>query len=89
MGASSHTRFGALFVVFTDHMPLTFLRNKRDPHKRLERWMLRLSLYRFEVRYKARKENVVADALSRLPDEHDVNTNKENDYEDSDHRRGE
>ena len=76
-------------MVFTDHMPLTFLRNKRDPHKRLERWMLRLSLYRFEVRYKARKENVVADALSRLPDEHDVNTNKENDYEDSDHRRGE
>ena len=63
--------YGAPFTLYTDHMPLTFLKGKRDPHKRLERWMLRLSLNQFEFKFKPGKENVVADVLSRKPD--DVN----------------
>ena len=74
--------YGAPFTVYTDHMPLTFLKGKRDPHKRLERWMLRLSLYQFEFKFKPGKENVVADALSRLPDETSINDNKDDDYHD-------
>ncbi|CAF1059455.1 unnamed protein product [Brachionus calyciflorus] len=35
---------------------------------KLERWLLRLALYQFNILYEPRKDNVVADMLSRLPD---------------------
>jgi hypothetical protein len=71
--------YGRRFVVYTDHQPLTCLLNKKDPHLRLERWMLRLGLYSFEIRYRRGEENVVADALSRLPDENGIDENPEHD----------
>ena len=74
--------YGAPFTVYTDHMPLTFVPEKRNTHQRMERWMLRLSLYQFNIKYKAGKDNIVADALSRLPDENAVNDNSEDEYED-------
>ena len=46
-------------------MSLTYLFSKKEPSKRLERWKERLQLYVFTTRYKAGKENIVADALSR------------------------
>ncbi len=36
--------YGKNFTVKTDHLPLTWLWNKTNPHPRLERWMMRLSL---------------------------------------------
>ena len=49
----------------------------------MERWLIRLSIYDFEIRYKPGKENVVADWLSRLPDENLINENEQDDYLDN------
>ena len=75
--------YGRKFVVYTDHQPLAWLLNKKNPHPRLERWLIRLAQYRFEIKYRKGIENVVADALSRLPNENQVNENINNDYFDT------
>ena len=54
-----------LFIIYTDHLPNTLLLNKTKPHPRVQRWMMRLSLYVFEIRYKPGSHNVLADFLSR------------------------
>ena len=72
--------YGRKFIVYSDHKPLAWLLNKKDPHPRLERWIIRLAVYEFEIRYKPGKENIVADMLSRLFDENDVNNNPEDEY---------
>lgn len=74
--------YGRKFEVHTDHLPLTWILKKSNLHKRLERWLLRLSLYDLEIFYKPGKENVVADMLSRLPDEDQV-ASEDNDYHDN------
>jgi hypothetical protein len=74
--------YGKQLTVYTDHLPLTWLLNKKNPHHRLERWLLRLSLYNLVIAYKPGKENVIADFLSRLPEEDLVDNNKDDDYHD-------
>jgi hypothetical protein len=61
--------YGNKFTVYTDHQPLAWLLNKKNPRPRLERWMMRLAQYQFEIKYRKGDENIVADALSRLPEE--------------------
>lgn len=58
---------GTKFTVFTDHVSLTWLHSLKNPSGRLARWIIRLSPYNFEIKYKKGKLNVVPDALSRLP----------------------
>lgn len=63
---------GRPFVARTDHKPLLGLFGKEKPipctaNARIQRWALLLSQYDFDLVYKSGKENVVADALSRLP----------------------
>ena len=72
--------YGCKFTVFTDLKPLAWLLNKKDPHPRLERWMIRLAIYELEICYKPGRENVVADALSRLFNENEINENKGDEY---------
>lgn len=72
--------FGKHFQVFCDHKPLSFLPNKKNAHSRLERWLMRLSIYKFTITYKEGANNVIADFLSRLPDPTSINTNTEDDY---------
>ena len=72
--------YGKKFMVYSDHKPLAWLLNKKNPHPRLERWVLRLSIYEFEIRYKPGHENIVADALSRLFDENEINENPDDDF---------
>jgi hypothetical protein len=74
--------YGKRFTIYTDHLPLTFLMNKKNPHPRLERWILRLSLYDFIIKFRPGKKNIVADFLSRLNDEDDTNPNQDDDYHD-------
>lgn len=62
---------GRKFVIFTDHQPLTSLFNPRKglsitAASRLQRWSIILSAYQYEIKYLKGKDNVVADALSRL-----------------------
>lgn len=58
--------FGRKFKVLTDHKPLQWMVNLKEPNSRLTRWRLRLSEYDFTVIYKKGKSNTNADALSRV-----------------------
>lgn len=53
------------FIVHTDHSPLTYLQSQPKLSKRQARWLEVLQEFKFEIKYKAGKDNVVADALSR------------------------
>ena len=58
--------FGSHFTIITDHKALTFLfKPSSKPSARIERWVLRLQGYDFDVVYKSGKENI-ADPFSRL-----------------------
>ncbi|CAH2088405.1 unnamed protein product [Euphydryas editha] len=58
--------FGKKFDLITDHKPLEFLFGpKSKPCARVERWVLRLQNYRYNIKYQPGKVNI-ADPLSRL-----------------------
>lgn len=58
--------FGQKFTIETDHNPLVWLYKIKEPNSRLIRWKLKLEEFDFTIIYKKGKENVVADALSRV-----------------------
>lgn len=58
--------FGRKFKILTDHKPLQWMMNLKEPNSRLTRWRLKLSEYDFTVLYKKGKMNTNADALSRV-----------------------
>ena len=74
--------YGKRFIINTDHLPLTWLWNKAQPHPRLERWMMRLALYEFTVKFKPGRENIVADFLSRPEDAALNDDDERDDYHD-------
>lgn len=58
--------FGRKFKIVTDHKPLQWIMNLKEPNSRLTRWRLKLSEYDFSVVYRKGKNNTNADALSRV-----------------------
>lgn len=58
--------FGRKFLIVTDHKPLQWLFNLKEPSSRLVRWRLKLEEYTYEIVYKKGKSNTNADALSRV-----------------------
>ena len=64
--------FGKTFLVITDHKCLKYLQTFKNPNSRIVRWLLSLQDYSFEVVYRSGKQNVVADALSRLENSDNV-----------------
>lgn len=58
--------FGRRFKIITDHKPLQWIMNLKEPNSRLTRWRLKLSEYDFTIIYKQGKCNTNADALSRV-----------------------
>lgn len=58
--------YGRHFVVNSDHKPLIYLYNLKNPSSRLSRLRLDLEEYDFEIQYIKGKDNVIADALSRI-----------------------
>jgi len=52
------------FILETDHENLTFI--KFDGSSKVKRWKMLLQEFRFDIRFIPGKNNVVADALSRL-----------------------
>lgn len=58
--------FGKKFTIMTDHKPLIYLFGMRDPSSRLIKYRLILEEYDFKIEYVKGKDNVIADALSRV-----------------------
>lgn len=58
--------YGRQFLIETDHKPLVWLFSLKDTNQRLTKWRLRLEEFDFKIQYKKGKENLVADALSRI-----------------------
>lgn len=57
--------YGNRFTVVTDHKPLQWLFNCKDPGSRLIRWRLKFFQFEYDIKYKKGKINSNADALSR------------------------
>lgn len=56
---------GKKFTIITDHRPLRWLLQLRDPSSRLARWALCLAEYEFDIQHRAGRKHGNADALSR------------------------
>lgn len=59
----------AKMKIFTDHLPLTYALNNKNCNYKLKRWKAFLEDFKYELLYKPGSTNVVADALSRIPQE--------------------
>ena len=64
--------YGRKFIIRTDHKPLERILGPKTAiptlaAQRLQRWAIMLSAFDYELKFIAGKDNVVADALSRLP----------------------
>ena len=53
--------------IYTDHAPLRFVENAKDPYGKLARWAMKLSQYRYKIFAKRGFQNGDADAISRAP----------------------
>lgn len=58
--------YGNKFFVKSDHRPLVYLFSMKNPSSKLTRMRLDLEEYDFEIEYIKGKNNVLADALSRI-----------------------
>ena len=58
--------FGNFFKVRTDHRPLIYLFNMKDPSSRLMKFRIALEEFNFEIEYVKGSDNAAADALSRI-----------------------
>ena len=61
--------FGKHFIIESDHKPLEMIskKNLAAAPARLQRMLLRLQRYDYEIKYRPGKEMVLADSLSRSP----------------------
>lgn len=70
--------FGRKFILYTDHQPLTYALNLKDPSSSMiGKWMIALLEYSYEPKYRPGKQNVVADGLSRIINDVNINENEQ------------
>ena len=62
-----HYLLGRRFKIRSDHQPLKWMFNLRDPSGQVARWLEILSAYQFQVEYRPGKKHNNADGLSRRP----------------------
>jgi transposase InsO family protein len=58
--------YGAKFTAKTDNNPLTYVLSSAKLDATSQRWVAELSNYQFSIEYRSGKQNIDADALSRL-----------------------
>lgn len=58
--------YGRRFKVVSDHKPLVWIMNVKDPGSRLMRWQIQLAEYDYDIVHKSGVKNTNADALSRI-----------------------
>lgn len=58
--------YGRRFKIVSDHKPLVWIMNVKDPGSRLMRSRIQLAEYDFEIVHKSGSQNTNADALSRI-----------------------
>jgi hypothetical protein len=58
--------YGRRFKIVSDHKPLLWIMNVKDPGSRLLRWRIKLEEYDYEIVYKKGALNTNADALSKI-----------------------
>ena len=58
---------GSKFTILTDHNSLKLLLSQPVLSEEQAKWVDRLQIFDFNIAYKKGKDNVVTDALSRLP----------------------
>ena len=66
LGAFKPFLLGISFVLYTDHRPLIYMQNMAPHNSRIERTLLDLSEYDFEIKYRKGSDNEAADYLSRV-----------------------
>ena len=64
-----HYLHNSQFVIKTDHQPLKYLLNSPMQNRKVQLWALGLAGYNATVEYIPGEKNVLADLLSRLPDD--------------------
>lgn len=69
--------YGRKFSVITDHRPLKWLLNLKDPTSKLARWQLLLSSYDFEIIHRQGRKHGHVDALSRAPQDNSDTTSSD------------
>ena len=57
--------YGTEITIHSDHNPLTFLTESAPKSSKLMRWSLALAEYKLKFEYRAGKQNIPADTLSR------------------------
>ena len=62
-----HYLLGSKFTVFTDNNLLCYIKSSKLGAAQIH-WLSKLALYNFDIIYQTRKSNLVADALSCLPE---------------------
>jgi len=61
-----HYVYGSQFTVYTDHNALKWLQTVKEPTGRLQRWILALQEYNFEIKYRRGTENATGAELDRV-----------------------
>ena len=76
MGCQAYRQYllGRPFEIITDHRPLVWVRNLKNPSAKVFRWLLQLEEYTFTVTYKEGRKNQNVDVMSRLEGEALVET---------------
>ena len=76
-----HYLHNAQFTIRTDHKPFKYLLNSPVQNKKIQMWALSIAGYNCQIEYVPGPQNVLADLLSRLPDETGMTTTEQREEE--------